>query len=352
MNRAILESCLPCLVALVMSFILLRIVVRFSGARLNLRQLRRLHHCEQGTVQSLSMVLTLPLFIMIVMFIVQVSQLMNGLIVVHYAAFATARAASVWIPARVEASSAEEHDRFENVLTPAYASSVWPESVRLRNPSNNSPIESNPQFFRLTSGRGHYLKHSKLLTAAALACAPIAPSRDLGFQGVAAESDASRVIEAAKVVYQNLDPNSESNTRIPRRIENKIAYALANTEVRIVFKEEDTDRREYPTYNPNRYVQIVTEGGTRFTRVWNPNEVEWQNGIEVIIAHNFALLPGPGRFLAKYLVRADGQVDRTANRIETTNAPNGDPLYTTRITATATLTHEGVKSVLPYEQTR
>ena len=44
---------------------------------------------------------------MIMMFIVQVSQLMIGTIVVHYAAFAAARTAIVWIPARLGLEESE-----------------------------------------------------------------------------------------------------------------------------------------------------------------------------------------------------------------------------------------------------
>ena len=54
-------------------------------------------------MQSLSFVLTLPVFIFIMMMIVQVSQLMIGIVVVHYAAFAAARSAAVWIPAAMPA---------------------------------------------------------------------------------------------------------------------------------------------------------------------------------------------------------------------------------------------------------
>src|SRR5687767_11915386 len=60
-----------------------------------------LHADELGSVQSLSFVLTVPLFIMLMLLAVQITQLMIGQIVVHYAAFAAARSAAVWIPARV-----------------------------------------------------------------------------------------------------------------------------------------------------------------------------------------------------------------------------------------------------------
>ena len=95
MHRAILIQCLPALIALAVSFAVLVLLVKISGAKLNWRRLGELHRCQDGGVQSLSFVLTLPLFLMFVMFIVQVSQLMIGMITVNYAAFAAARSASV-----------------------------------------------------------------------------------------------------------------------------------------------------------------------------------------------------------------------------------------------------------------
>ena len=58
-----------------------------SRARLELGRLRQLHADQRGSAQSLSFVLTLPLFIMVLLFIVQVSQLMIGKVVVEYAAY-------------------------------------------------------------------------------------------------------------------------------------------------------------------------------------------------------------------------------------------------------------------------
>ena len=59
------------------------------------------HADQRGSVESLSFVLTVPVFIMLMLLAVQITQLMIGLVVVHYAAFAAARSATVWIPARL-----------------------------------------------------------------------------------------------------------------------------------------------------------------------------------------------------------------------------------------------------------
>src|SRR5262245_60242050 len=100
MDRTVIVACLPWLALLAASVLCLRFLARLSGATLCLGRLRALHRDQAGAVQSLSFVLTLPAFIMVMLFIVQVSQLTIGTIVVHYAAFASARSAIVWIPAR------------------------------------------------------------------------------------------------------------------------------------------------------------------------------------------------------------------------------------------------------------
>ena len=76
MHRAILEACFPWFLWLLAAFAGLWLVARVSGARLETARLWRLHRCQEGSVQTLSFVLTLPIFMMIVLFIVQVSQLM------------------------------------------------------------------------------------------------------------------------------------------------------------------------------------------------------------------------------------------------------------------------------------
>ena len=107
MGRAVVEACLPWLALLLAGFACAYLLVRLNRSRLELGRLARLHRDQAGGVQSLSFVLTLPVFVIVMLFIVQVSQLMIGTIVVHYAAFAAARSAVVWIPARLGAEETE-----------------------------------------------------------------------------------------------------------------------------------------------------------------------------------------------------------------------------------------------------
>lgn len=344
MNRAVLQALLPALAALAAGFVLLYLVVRLSGARLDLRRLRRVHRCEEGAVQSLSFVLTLPLFIMIVMFIVQVSQLMIGIMGVHYATFAAARAAIVWTPARIAGGSMNEAEEIENELQPP---------LDEQTPLNLTFTGSGTDF----EGSGAYPSHKleKILGAAALAIAPVSPSRptvepiDCPQCGVQPW--------AVQAMYQQLVSSAQGTTKIPQRLLNKLSYAYWNTRVELAFFDKNT--LEGPTYNPRQLIlfdglpQRNEEG--EWVREWVPHEIGWQDPLRLTVTHDFALLPGPGRFLAKFIVRADGEPDDVSSRIEIRGGGDDDipwlrPAYTVPISASATLTNEGFKPLLPYEQ--
>jgi hypothetical protein len=317
MNRAVLEACLPCLAALAAAFVLLVGIVRLSEARLQWRRLAALHRCQEGGVQSLSFVLTLPLLVMVLLFIVQVSQLMLGIMVVNYAAFASARAASVWVPAWVEDGHAGYGDD-------ADGQNELPVGILPGSPESLSLADVSSAGSR---------KYEKIWSAAALACAPISPSRSTPDGGSGASS-AGQAATAAKLVYQALDPASSSNPRIPRRLDNKLAYSYANTHVAIQFEDRNSQPVEGTrTYNPIGH-PVVT---------YYESEVGWQDPITVTVYHDFALLPGPGRFLANLLVRADGEADRVSPRIRQESG-----IYKTRLFASATMTNEGIQSVRPY----
>ena len=346
MNREILQALIPSLIALAVSFVCLRLVIRFSGAKLQLRRLKKLHDCEHGGVQSLSFVLTLPLFIMIVMFIVQVSQLMLGLIAVHYSAFAAARSAVVWAPARFSDSGSNYRSEDENELQPPLTEY---NPLDLQYENDLALVGSSSD--RIAASR----KLNKIFAAAVMGVAPVSPSRRMVEEPTYTRSGVDPTL--VQQFYEMVVPNSSTNSRIPTRLRNKLAYAFWNTRIRISFVDKDS--QEGPTYNP-RVLRVidgmaVTDRTGDWVRDWTDHEIGWQDPIAVTVEHNFALLPGPGRFLAKYLVRADGNVDRTAQRVET-RMPGSDrvpflvPTYTVPISASATLTNEGLKPLLRYEQ--
>jgi hypothetical protein len=325
MARATLIAVLPWLAFLLLLLLAAWALVRFSRAHLRLGRLLNLHRDETGSVQSLSFVLTLPLFIFIMLFIIQVSQLMIGMIVVQYAAFAAARSAAVWIPAGLPAPegtcciSSYEVD-------PDAPDQVAPET-------NPKAADYGPSSGGLTykidpSGD----KYDKIKAAAVLACMPISPSRDVGL------GDAGRphMAAAIKNAYGTLAPSSSANSKIGPRIDHKLAYAIKNTQVEIRFfhKNEEPPLQSYDLGDDINDLPLHQN--------FYPNEIGWQDTITVKVIYNFPLLPGPGRLLAKFAPRPGGR-DLTAESIQ----KNGG-VYTYPLEAESTIGNEGEKSSVPY----
>lgn len=319
MPRALLEACLPCALALAGCGCFLVALLQLSGAKCDWSRLGRIHACESGGVQSLAFVLTFPLLLAVLMLMVQVSQLMIAQMTVHYAAFAGARSASVWLPAWLPPEDPNLLD-----LDPSeFLSTVDPISVEATASSQSGKLR-------------------KIRTAVIQACAPMAPSQS--FVAAPQTSEIMQITGATQQLYRNILPSSQSNSRINTRIANKLAYADAQTDVIVEWLDcrsaAGRDSWDYKSYNPQ---------ATTF-HVFDENEIGWQDPVTVYVVHHFALLPGPGRMLAKYIVRADGLPDRVSNRIQQTSVNGNRSVYTTTIKASATMTSEGIKSIRPYVQ--
>jgi hypothetical protein len=313
MTRDVLVACLPWIALLMAALLVARFLLRFSGARLNLKRLGSIHDCQQGSVQSLSFVLTLPLFVMVMMFIVQVSQITIGTILVHYSAFASARSAIVWVPANVG-------NETENRI-----SSFYPIGVQQENGITSTKYRLNQTGY----------KYDKIQQAAVLACLPLAPSRSLGYtlQGTDFETGAALVR-----VYQGLDSQSTANSRISDRLINKLAYTRSNTNVQVEFMHD----YGYDRLNNEPPLQIYYDIPP-YRDEFYMNEMGWRDHITVTVTHQMALLPGPGRLLAKPVSSSDS-ISQQIGR------DRGGSVYVWPITAAATLGNEGEKSLKPYWQ--
>jgi hypothetical protein len=312
MGRTVLIACLPWLMVLVASFFVLLLLVRISRARWEPRRLVRLHADQVGTVQSLSFVLTLPLFIMVMLLIVQVSQLMIAQVVVEYAAVAAARAAVVWIPAYLVNKSG----------TVEPWNCVWGYTID-NTADNQQPNVSGPGDGGMTYqllARGD--KYEKIRMAAALACVPISPSR--AFAGV--EQPPVNTLLALETVYAAIAPAAVANARIHDRLRNKLAYALS----------EDTLNVEVRFYHSNQEPALIEWGVSSATWEYAQwYEVGWQDPITVTVRYKLAMLPGPGRLLARQIAGIGGQQGSPGNVYSDSYFY---PLY-----ATATLCNEGEK---------
>jgi hypothetical protein len=318
MGRAVLTACVPWLALLVASVVALFLLSRISRARWELGRLRRIHADQVGAVQSLSFVLTLPLFVMIMLLIVQISQLMVAQIVVEYSAVAAARAAVVWIPTYVvdQSGEVEGWNRVHEYQVDGDAENQMP--------SSTGPTGDGMTYSLTQSGD----KYNKIRMAAALACMPISPSRAFS----TASPAPAGVLAALENVYAAMVPQSVADSRINDRLRNKLAYTLSpgNLIVDVRFYHSN---QELGLGVPWMVQPDVTE--------FRDNELGWQDPITVNVTYKLALLPGPGRLLATWQQSAapaaniGGQQGNPGNVFSDT--------YTYTLSAVATLGNEGEK---------
>ena len=301
MHQAILIACLPCLIAIAIAIGLAWLTIRFSGAKLQLARLKEIHSCEKGAVQTLSFAFTMPFFIIITMFIVQVSQLMIGVMTVNYAAYASARAASVWIPA---------------------------DSTNQIDSQDDLPVESTAEGPSVLIEQSSLMnrKPREIFMAAVLGCAPICPSS--GQSHLSESNETTEMITATTSAFELLTDATYQNSRTTKRLGNKLRYAAENTAVRVTWKNKHAV--DGPTYNPIGHPTVD----------FHESLIGWDDPVTVTVTHQFALLPGPGRLLAKYLVRADGKPDEVSSRIDYVSGT-----YKTPIVAKVTFTIQGLKSL-------
>lgn len=306
MTQQIIIALLPWAIVVVVAVIIARILVGLCGAKLNLGRLKSINRCETGSVQSLSFVLTLPFFVMIIMLIVQVSQIMIANIVVHYAAYASVRAAVVWIPTNTN------FDETQNRISSISLIEVTEEG-------------SHYQIF--PSGD----KFQEINQAAVLAVMPLGPSRDLGYtmDGYGQQS-ANALIN----LYAGLDSDSLSNSLIPTRLWNKLAYSYQNTFVEVDFWHRVGPHFDYQD-PPLQYEYLIRP----YPDEYYDNELGWQDHITATVSYNIPLLPGPVRLFAPAARRGD--VSRTDVNGQT---------YAFLISASATMMNEGEKPLLFYWQ--
>ena len=321
MGRAALQACVPWAILLVVLVFCAWFVVRLNRGRFDWRRLAALHGDQVGSAQSLSFVLTLPFFVMIVLFIVQVSQVMIGTVVVHYAAFAAARSAIVWIPARLG-------DEWENCIGQHFVD-PGADSAQVP-PSDLGPMGGGLTFLVVSDGP----KSQKIREAALMALAPVCPSRDLNLPS---SGRTSVLADAMTHAYTSMAPGSAGIGAIPRRMANKMAYAELATSVEVRFFHRNTDAPHWPP--PSTF--YLWHGFD--TPYFAENEMDWQDDITVTVRHEMALLPGPGRLLARFAPRPGGSTDTVAERIGRDNG-----VYTYPLSASVTLGNEGEKSVVPY----
>jgi hypothetical protein len=316
MVRAVLQSCWPWMVAWIGSCAAIGLLAQLNRARWSWARLRRLHGDQGGSAQSLSFVLTLPLFILVMLTLVEISQIMIGTMVVHYAAFAAARSAIVWVPARLLGEP-------ENFL-PAYEPADDPLAALV------GPVDGWTRHVVVDKSG---VKYATIRRAAVMACVGISPSVDLApmdDQGV----QTWRRLQAA---YDAVAPGASWATKDGGPVYNKLAYAEAHTAVDIVVYHSTEEPPLVPFIQPWQWDPASPEP----PEFMPGREIGRQDPIEITVTFDMKLLPGLiplSRFFGSEISSAKIQ----------SMTSGGKPYYTYRLVAPATLNNEGDKSAVPY----
>ncbi|MDG2012131.1 MAG: TadE/TadG family type IV pilus assembly protein [Pirellulaceae bacterium] len=357
---------LVCLVIVAVLLGVLRLLITLSGAQRRRRGFAGLHRDQQGSVQSLSFVMTLPVFIMIMMGIIQIGQIMLAKVVVEYAALASTRAATVWISQYTNAEKGLEEQR---------------------NCVGNESIQRSDSTYRIETENSKSSKINRIAMAAQLALLPICPSRwpysdEPNLSGVATQTHASLVKAYSAMAGEKSNTPDEA---ISKRLKNKLAYSQANTKIEIEMEHPESDPpfRDYnyayqvnPTYKKSENrggIQINTvplppcpgSGMERCApeiyydsayrqeaQAFQPSEVGWQDRITVTVRHSLALLPGPGKLLSKMIHGEQGtrSIGETVGQQQGNQGEQDETLYTWPLVAKASTINEGELSILRYEQ--
>jgi len=217
----------------------LRFLIALSGAQRRTRGFAGLHQDQRGSVQSLSFVMTLPLFIMIMMGIIQIGQIMLAKVVVEYAALSSTRAATVWMS---QYTFTQGRD----------GQTGQPSQTEQRNCVGgvNVTIDRSNSTYRIpTETIENSSKGMRIALAAQLACLPICPSRWPSASEPSLSVTHQKTHASLVKAYSAMagEKNTAPEEAISRRLKNKLAYSLANTKIEIemehpelsLFLEED-----------------------------------------------------------------------------------------------------------------
>ena len=395
---------LICLAIMAVLLLTLCLLVRISGGRKRQRIVWGLHGDQQGSVQSLSFVLTLPVFIMIIMAVVQIGQIMMAQVVVEYAALASARAASVWTSTFTK--------RGEN-YSDSHVSQIEQQRNCLGDRREPIGTEAKVAKYRIVTSDKKHTKVGQIEKAAHMACLPICPSR-WPYLGEPMLSDTDTIDTHASLVkaYNQMagEHSSASEQAISDRLKKKYAYSKKNTTVKIEIdhplqSEPSLDQVYQWGYQVNRvYVQTYPDLDTRrlvlalpacdlfccdiipyaseyagdalpylnppiqgdkcdylieFTADdqfgeslnYKKNQIGWQDRITITVTHHLALLPGPGKILSR-MIHGDAATRSLGDTVEQqagdSRAADGI-LYTWPLVAKASTINEGELSTLRYE---
>ncbi len=245
--------------------------------------------------------MTLPLLIGSILLMIQLTQVLLGVMTVQYAAFSAARSAAVWIPTRIDSQNLSENEVDTLII-------------------RGRPIDLTPDL------RAGSPKFQEIFAAAAQSCVAISPARTVDGPR-AGPSEVAEAVDAF-LLFQQLG-NDPRIARWRTAMGNRWSYSFANTQVRLAFL---TQPRLTPTYNPVNHPVVP----------YRDDEVGWDESVTVVVQHEVSLVPGPGRLL--FQQAAWGSVPQNL----AANWPGSGRRDRVPVSGSATITLAGLKAIHPF----
>ena len=207
------ETVLLAAIAIALTVGLLLAAKRWRSARL--RNIARLHRDRSGAAAAVDFILTIPIVLAVVFLIAQFAMLAHASLIVHYAAYASARSARVF------------YWDYDNAFIDGVVSAAGIDPALIKNQFSQRLLANNDE------------AETKALYAASFALIPIAP----GFYPSSAAGN-SRLDESTRRALREISKLSNDNTAIPGKtrpvdrpsvLMRKASYAFSdrNTEVSI-----------------------------------------------------------------------------------------------------------------------
>ena len=287
------------------------VVVLLVGIGLSVKTLRGVHAGNRGRsirendgTATVEFVLVLPFLLFLILALAQVTVMMGANVVVHYSAFAAARAAIVQVPTNYPNNTATPQ-----LNQPPYSPYDWTDAGKVSLYSRDGDPPN-----RYTQGEGR-IKHDKILHAAALTLMAVSGQTDGGGDLVdSAGEDVTdeRLVSALGEYYAGASEPPWVETLAASRLR----YALDNTSIRLGYLDIDAD---------DQFFGVIT------LRDGEAYEYEPFEDIAVTVEHRLNLaLP-------------------YVNRLFATGRNEGGPGYHREVSAQYTLTNQGLRDELPPE---
>ena len=263
------ETAVSALIAMMLTVGLVAVLV-YRYRRRSRPVLRALRHDERGAAAAVDFILTIPIVLAVVFLIIQFAMLAHASLVVHYAAFASARSARVW------------YWDFDTAFIDGAVSVAGLDPALIKNQLAG----------RLLANKDD--ADQKAAYAASLALIPIAP----GFYPGQAASN-TRLDDNTRRLLSEISKLSDDSTLVPGQNRAVDRPSLLQRKAAYAFSDRNTEVSVFPV-NPEKPEELVDAADALATTLELFSEgIAWQIQADVQFRYYLAI-PFASRLFGSY----------------------------------------------------